>query len=280
MIPVLVGGFIQSCGNYVDTIGFFRKFRLANSNDAPTVLGQKAIFRGVSFGVSVPICAVYFHGNAHCREQKVNAVASHFGFLDELNSKRDKGFPGTPFEQCFASMFSVTSKATELTVCIAWKNVKAFATGLALAIMRRAAAFFRTVMSIKSFFCSEYLAATFTRNILSFCGPAFTTANGVSIRRRGIDREGFSALRTNLIDARGCGNLARLRTINLSSLDMIRLKIKGRSALWADLCFSGALAFLGCKFHDSRCKWHGTHPLIQLYHFTCNSANARGKRNG
>lgn len=251
-----VNRFIESLADdfrAIDTIG---KLIVAYSNDSPSFVKQEHVLFGVPIWYLMPICAINFESGAHIRNQEINAIASHSGFLNEFDSEGYQGFPDARFEMIFASETPIAGKATELPICIARKEPESCSAASTISVLRWASAFFGAVMPIQILFRAEHFSASLARYILSGRQPTFSTTNGIPVRRGCEYGKGFSASRANFFDAWSGFAKTFPGAINLSTSNASGREIECASALWTRSIFSKSSSFLRGKSKLFICGWH------------------------
>lgn len=193
---------LQSVNNQPVKVLSVLNFNLSQPNSYPPIFQKLQVLLGVLFGVTMPIRAINFKGNAKGIKQEVNTVASHFSLLNIGYFKRVKRLSYLFFEKCFPIKLSVARKATKLPINITGYNSESLIAIPTMSVMRWASAFFGTILSVLSSVNVEEFTASLTSDVFSSI-PTFAATNGAFVCLRTGNRKGLAAFRTNLFNRFG-----------------------------------------------------------------------------
>ena len=199
---------LQASDKQAVRVGSILQFDVGDAADNPTARFQVGGLAGIPLAISMPVDAINLQGNAEIRQEKIDAVPAHLGFLDVGDSQGIKSEAGAFLRQGLALVGTIASKATKLAVGITWQTSEFFATIATGDVMWWSATFLGAkVTTVSLLRYGKQLATTLTGLIVGIGGAAFPTAKGVSIFDRYQHIKGFSALWAYLLNSLATGRI-------------------------------------------------------------------------
>ena len=258
-----IGDFLQTVKNKLIQVNGIVHFKFFDADSSPAVFFQEGVTAGIFSGISMPEISIGLNSNSLFQNSKINTISSDLAFRDKMNFQSFKTFTNSFFKRCFASIFAIARKTTELSFFNPRrKNTKFLSAGSTNSKLGRSTTGFGTISSIRTISAKSF-STSFAGLVKRFRKPTFSTANSITRSITFRNKKNFSAYWADFLNTiRSIIGILAFPTTEFLCVLATQKRVENSSTLFAlpskRLVFSGSSIFshiFNYNIKDKKNQW-------------------------